>query len=281
MEKEQRKLTLAEQFCYITTIIEAETMDGKKHKGTGFFVTFYTEKGNPFEILVTNRHVAENVKKMRIFISKRGEDGNPVDSEFLPLSIDNVDKIFVFHSDPKIDLAVCPVTVIFNKIRERYDLFYKTFPPSFIVTDEWSCNLDAIEDVIMIGYPLGLYDKTNNRPIVRKGITATDPKVDYEGEKMFMVDIACFPGSSGSPVMVYKKRVVEKTPEATTIKEISKLAGIMCSMTTARNTSLPPNPVSFDLPANIGYAVKAQCLYDFIPLLSKEFDVKLDTSIKR
>lgn len=47
-------------------------------------------------------------------------------------------------------------------------------------------KLDAMEDVIMVGYPVGLWDSVNNRPIFRRGITATDPKVDFEGKKNFM-----------------------------------------------------------------------------------------------
>lgn len=53
----------------------------------------------------------------------------------------------------------------------------------------------------MVGYPNGLWDKTNNLPIFRKGITATHPKYDYNGREEFLIDAACFPGSSGSPVL--------------------------------------------------------------------------------
>jgi len=55
----------------------------------------------------------------------------------------------------------------------------------------------------MIGYPNGIWDSVNNQPIFRKGITATHPNLDYNGNAEFMIDIACFPGSSGSPVMIY------------------------------------------------------------------------------
>lgn len=34
-------------------------------------------------------------------------------------------------------------------------------------------------------------------------MTATHPAIDYEGRKEFMIDAACFPGSSGSPVFLY------------------------------------------------------------------------------
>jgi hypothetical protein len=61
----------------------------------------------------------------------------------------------------------------------------------------------ALEDVIMVGYPIGLWDSVNNMPVFRRGVTATHPYLDYESRKEFLVDMACFPGSSGSPVLLY------------------------------------------------------------------------------
>jgi hypothetical protein len=40
-------------------------------------------------------------------------------------------------------------------------------------------------------------------PVSRRGVTATHPNLDYEGRREFMIDAACFPGSSGSPVFLY------------------------------------------------------------------------------
>ena len=41
-------------------------------------------------------------------------------------------------------------------------------------------------------------------PIVRRGSTATHPFVRYEGRPEFVIDAACFPGSSGSPVFLFE-----------------------------------------------------------------------------
>jgi len=62
--------------------------------------------------------------------------------------------------------------------------------------------LDAIEEVMLIGYPDGLYDPVNLTPIVRRGSTATPLQLDYGGEPAFLVDASVFPGSSGSPVLI-------------------------------------------------------------------------------
>jgi hypothetical protein len=59
-----------------------------------------------------------------------------------------------------------------------------------------------MEDIIMIGYPNGIWDAKHNLPIIRRGITATHPKLSYNGKPEFLIDAACFPGSSGSPVFL-------------------------------------------------------------------------------
>ena len=45
-------------------------------------------------------------------------------------------------------------------------------------------------------------DEKHNLPITRKGITGTPFFVDHNGQPEFIVDCACFPGSSGSPVLI-------------------------------------------------------------------------------
>lgn len=71
-------------------------------------------------------------------------------------------------------------------------------------SDDWQ-YFDAIEEVTMIGCPNGISDEVNNLPISRKGITASSLAKNYNGKPEFMVDMACFPGSSGSPVFVYDR----------------------------------------------------------------------------
>ena len=74
---------------------------------------------------------------------------------------------------------------------------------SLIPSKETLEELDALEEIIFIGYPSGIWDRKNLLPIVRKGITATPIAVDFDGERKFLVDASVFPGSSGSPVFLY------------------------------------------------------------------------------
>lgn len=51
-------------------------------------------------------------------------------------------------------------------------------------------------------YPIGLSDVRNNYPIFRRGYTAAHPAVDFNKDGIGLVDMACFPGSSGSPIYI-------------------------------------------------------------------------------
>lgn len=62
-----------------------------------------------------------------------------------------------------------------------------------------SCRL---EELVMVGYPIGLSDTRNNYPIFRKGYTSAHPAVDFNDDGIGLVDMACFPGSSGSPIFI-------------------------------------------------------------------------------
>jgi hypothetical protein len=55
-------------------------------------------------------------------------------------------------------------------------------------------------NVCFVGYPEGRYDTKNNLPMLRRGVIASIPKVDFEGRKQFLIDAHVYPGSSGSPV---------------------------------------------------------------------------------
>jgi len=76
-------------------------------------------------------------------------------------------------------------------------------PDRLIPTQDEIDELDAVEDVIFVGYPNGIWDSENNLPVTRRGITATPIAIDYRNEPKFLIDASVFPGSSGSPVFLY------------------------------------------------------------------------------
>ena len=128
----------------------------------------------------------------------------------------------------------------------------------------------------MVGYPDGISDEINNMPIFRKGITATNPSIDYNGHHEFLIDASCFPGSSGSPVMSYENGMVRDADGNFTINYGAKLIGIQAK-TFLHNSNGKIVPIEIptqvipgvitSIPNNLGIVVKASCILDFESLL--------------
>ena len=204
-----KELSFTEQLCYITTRIVTTDADNNTHVATGFFSSFAVDEQQDITVLVTNRHVAEDAETMVIWLTEKNSEGDPVDNSIIKVTISNANKGFLYHPDPNVDLAIYIIGPAIQAVEKQVKkkIFYKKLPFNLLLTDRKALELDAVENVIMIGYPRGLWDESNNRPIFRYGITATDPKVDYDNNREFMIDCACIHGSSGSPVLLFYKGV--------------------------------------------------------------------------
>lgn len=168
--------------------------------GTGFFFVFDDPNDENFNypLLVTNKHVIEGADSAMVVINVEHEHDEKL--EYLDLKIEHIPKSFIMHPSPDVDLCVFPLASVNNRAAEA-GLKLKSF---FFGEDNIykEGQLLPIEDVYMTGYPNGLWDEVNNKPVTRKGITASDINQDWKGKRQFMIDMACFGGSSGSPVYI-------------------------------------------------------------------------------
>jgi hypothetical protein len=170
--------------------------------------------------------------------------------------------------------------------------YYEVLDFSLLITDiTEDIDLSSVEEVIMIGYPDGLWDDINNKPIIRRGITATHPFRDYKGLKEFMVDMACFPGSSGSPVFILSEGVFGNKHGAVFEGFRLKLLGILRAGPTIKlegsasldsdfsNTSfIRKIPVKVESMMHLGLVIKAERIKELeqevknrIAVIEKEF----------
>ncbi len=145
--------------------------------------------------------------------------------------------------------------------------------------------MGTLQDIIFLGYPIGLWDSKNNLPITRKGVTATNPQIDYEGKKEFLIDAACFPGSNGSPVFRFNEGAyIENSSFIAGGGQINFLGIIYAGpqytvegTIIVKNipTKLEPRSNS-DIPVNLGFVLKADLFTDFEPILKQimQFDEK-------
>ena len=197
------ELSIYEQLSFCTSRIETEDANGNSYSGTGFF--FNLNVNNKIvPLLITNKHVVKGMKKGLFRFTTADDDGLPNYKEHFTIEYsDNFENMWFMHPSDDVDLCVLPINPLIeaaNKKNRR--LFYRSLDNGVIPNEVQKQSIDAVEEITMIGYPNGLWDSLNNMPIIRKGITATNYNLDYNGKKEFVIDAACFPGSSGSPVML-------------------------------------------------------------------------------
>jgi hypothetical protein len=202
MAEPARELSAAEQLAYCTVRIETDV-----GTGTGFFYRMAVEEnGKHVPVIITNKHVVSGSSKGQFLISRSDEQGLPDLSRHETFTFERFPTHWFPHPVDGIDLCAMPIAPILNTAQERkIPLFYRALDSTFIPTQGELQELSPVEDITMIGYPNGLWDRVHNMPIFRRGITATHPRLDWNGKPEFLIDAACFPGSSGSPVFLFNQ----------------------------------------------------------------------------
>lgn len=188
--------TIAEQLMFNT--VRLQTLDGSS--GTGFFFKFIIDDME-YPTIITNKHVVNNnPHETMVFLLHLSENGKVIQENF------NVtfNTEWFFHPNPDIDLCFCFINPLIQQIKQIHnkEVFYIPIDESFIYDQEKLKELSALEPVVMVGYPSGLWDTLNNYPLFRTGVTSSHPAYNFNREGVSLVDMACFPGSSGSPIFI-------------------------------------------------------------------------------
>ncbi|NIZ60082.1 serine protease [Sedimentitalea sp. CY04] len=192
------QLSISQQILFSTKRIEP-TINGVATgaSGTGFFFSFVTE-GRIAPSIVTNKHVIEGANGCFLFLHGT-ENGAPT-SDVIKVLVDFGQCPVYAHPDPNVDLCAILIGPVLNDLNQNQKIYYSGIGFNNIPQD-WT-EFDALEEVLMVGCPRGIMDEESKLPIFRRGNTATPLFTDYNGKAEFMVDMACFPGSSGSPLFI-------------------------------------------------------------------------------
>jgi hypothetical protein len=263
-------LSASEQISYSTVRIEVEYNDGTTGTGTGFFFNFLEDTENKTHVpaIITNKHVIKNSKKGRFILTKANENGEPLDTEHYQVFYDDFESFWKKHKDKDVDLCAIPIAnFLIDAEKKKVKVFYFPLNKNILVNKENLEEINALEEILMIGYPNGIWDNINNKPILRKGITASHPKFDYCGKKEIIIDAACFPGSSGSPVFIFNEGVFKtKTGRLSSGNRIILLGVLFAGpQHTATgeievvNVPTIQKPISISrIPNNLGLVIKAE-----------------------
>jgi Trypsin-like peptidase domain len=194
---------------FTTTRIIVDLADTEAF-GTAFF---YEHGTSSCRFLVTNRHVIEGGSVTRFAVHRAR---SAVDNYAQFVQLDGVLHHFevpvthwLTHPNADIDLALLPLDRISGEMPA--DAFYTHVTNTFAWHPESLTRFHAAHPVMMFGYPNGLWDEVHALPVIRYGSTASHPGVPFDGTDQ-LVDIGCFPGSSGSPVFLRDPNYTASVP---------------------------------------------------------------------
>ena len=253
------KMDISEQITYSTVLIRA--VNKKKvcyRMGTGFIMLLCQNKetNHYVKVLITNKHVIEGSETTELELCKQGLDGAPIDTETVTFQFKS--SAWIPHPEPSIDLCCVPIDYFrFWNVTPGTGCYACFLQSSLIPTKERLEELYAFEEVLMIGYPEGVSDEYNHKPIARKGMTASHPNKDYCGKAITVLDIAMFPGSSGSPVFLFNPCFHVTNKDEFKVEGRILLLGIACS----------------------DYTQRENVFFSFFNILKKMFTFKIKTHI--
>jgi len=191
---------LSTQLIFTTVPIWVEGESGRTTTGTGFFYNKKINEQTSVPFIVTNAHVVSGATKGFIsLIRKEGDKPNLINK----ITIEVQGNILTQYVNDENDLAAIPVGPFLNQLnQDSIEVFYRSIDSQLEPSNEVLNDLSAVEDITFVGYPSGIYDRKNNIPVVRRGITATPVWNDFDGKPIFLIDAGVYPGSSGSPVLI-------------------------------------------------------------------------------
>jgi hypothetical protein len=284
-------LATSEQLAHSTVRIEVTYPDGSIGTGTGFFYRFaVSEDDLHVPAIVTNKHVVSGAATGKFHLTRAKNDGGPDYLSHEVYELPRFETLWTMHPNPNIDLCAMPIAPLLHKAKtDGKNLFYITIDQSLIPTAAELADLEAMEEVAMIGYPNGIWDRTHNMPVFRRGITATHPNLDWNGKPEFLIDAACFPGSSGSPVLLYNPTGFKTKSGGLVLGQSrTKLLGILYGgpqytvTGDVRIMQVPTAdiPVSISrIPNNLGMVIKARELKPLDEIFSELLSRELSNSL--
>jgi hypothetical protein len=271
-------LNPATSLALSTTRLEC-TVAGNLSVGTGYHYLF-TVNGETVPAIVTNKHVIQGATQVRFDLQimptgyeDRVQADGSVEGEIRrPVVFDAANLTVIHHPDANIDLCAILIGPVVHQLPAGYALKSFALNRHLHITPDEIQHIRSVEPILMLGYPNGLWDEANNRPLARQGLTASHALLNWNGTRQFVIDAACFPGSSGSPVFLYEDGMYRTGGNNYSPGTRAMLLGTLWggpTYTTEGRLVPEAIPTSLNVPVvpvmmNLGYVIHASALDDLI-----------------
>lgn len=239
---------------------------GRVSLGSSFYCVFPLKTLGSVPVLITNRHVVEGFRNIRIILSTAPDVRQATPERCRVLEYGQLENIVYFHENPRTDLAAILLRPILDRnVNDGSTIYLEEISLLDFAAENIEIHLRFVEDVLVVGYPQGQWDRTRNLPLFRHGITASPAMLDYNGESKFLIDCSIFPGSSGSPVFLYNFPAYIESKQVN-FGERCALLGVVSSVLvysvegTMEEVDIPTMatvPKSL-MPYNLGVVIKAR-----------------------
>lgn len=257
------------KLLFNTVRVDTVLEDGSEGSGTAFVVSHGHARGH-HTFIVTNRHLVDGVRHGGLVFTQKSH-GQPLLGERFQLNIDQFPQAWFGHPDPAVDLSIIPMRPLEQAANAQgVELYYQPIDTRLVPDEAAIRALDALEEVLFVGYPSGVWDQVNLMPILRRGTTATPMALDFEGRAEFLIDAAVYPGSSGSPVFVYLPETLR--PAQSVVKKFL-FAGVVAAVFFREEAShpvvapVPPNNQGMVMGSemiDLGLVIKSQSVVEVI-----------------
>lgn len=226
--------SIYEQLLYTTLRIECFNQNGVLETiGTGFLLQRSVGHDANKIYLISNKHVLDGYDTIRLCFTTM-KNNMPETGKKITIPITDLLGKVVVHPNQHVDIAVLECTGLFILFPDQ--LYFKAVSYDMLATFT-EPELSVAQNVYFIGYPENRFDKANNLPLIRMGMIASHPRLDYNGDPVFVIDAQVFPGSSGSPVYIDLTYESMKSGKIVLGQRDIKLLGVV-SATMIRNNQL-------------------------------------------
>lgn len=198
------------QFLYSAYRLDVQHADDIGNTCGGVATGFIIATSPSLGWLVTNRHVVDSTyrptedkckacKLIRLSVTGRRSDDSTYTFILHP------DARVLYHSDPENDVALVETRFLQEGFSSEEFKLHWHFGLEHLARPELFANdLHPFDLVCYTGFP-DQHDKLGDRPIIRSGHIASDPKFNYTWDKEYRGECVAYEGfsmggSSGSPV---------------------------------------------------------------------------------